>query len=227
MKDLFEIEHHRKSAVEIVVDKIKQLLLEKKLNPGDLIPSETVLADSLKVSRGSIREAMKILSALGVVEIKRGAGTFISTSFNKKLFDPLLFKILVSNSDHKELIEIRRLMEKGIVALILENASEEDFWQLEKAQKEFDEVEKKFPGDKEKGDEKDIYYHRVMGEITHNKIASSIYNFIIDLFAPTIDSAVGYDAHRAMHQAIMKKDYDRAMLSVEEHLKAWTHAKTD
>jgi GntR family transcriptional repressor for pyruvate dehydrogenase complex len=224
MSDIFEIAQTRKSAVDIVVDKIKELLIEKKLKPGDLIPSEIALAESLKVSRGSIREAMKILSALGIVDIKRGAGTFISTAENKKIFDPLLFNILVSDPDYHELIEIREMMEKGIVGLIINNGSEEDLMLLDHIQNEFDMVEHRDTINKEEGDLLDLKYHRTMGEVAHNKIISNIYSFIIDLFAPTINSTAGYEAHRAMHAAIMKRDHKKALEMVEKHINVWSNS---
>lgn len=223
--DLFKVEEQRKSAVDIVVDRIKLLLTEKKLKPGDMIPSETVLAQSLQVSRGSIREAMKILSAYGIIEVRRGAGTFISSSANQKNFDPLLFRILVSEPDYKSLIEIRELMEHGVVDLIFKNATEEDYQKLEKAMKNFDEIESTEPVNRQRGDSADIEYHRIMGEITHNQIVSNIYNFIIDLFTPTINSSVGYETHKAMHRAIMDKDYEKAMGMVRVHTGVWSSTK--
>ena len=224
MSDIFEIAQTRKSAVDIVVDKIKELLIEKKLKPGDMIPSETALAESLKVSRGSIREAMKVLSALGLVNIKRGAGTYISSSDNKKIFDPLLFRILVSNPDYHELIEIREMIEKGIVGLIIEKADDKDLQLLDSIQKEFDRIEHVATVNKAEGDRVDLKYHRAMGEILHNKIISNIYSFIIDLFAPTINSTAGYQAHKDMHEAIMKRDHAKAMEMVEKHTEAWIHS---
>jgi GntR family transcriptional regulator, transcriptional repressor for pyruvate dehydrogenase complex len=224
MNDLFEIKQTRKSAVDIVVDKIKELLIQKKLKPGDSIPNETVLAESLKVSRGSIREAMKVLSALGVVDVRRGAGTFISTADNQKIFDPLLFKILVSSPGYGALVEVRKLMEKGIVDLIIQNASGEDLMCLDDIQKEFDTVEHDSSIDKAKGDRLDIEYHRTMGLITHNPIVANMYEFIIDLFAPTINSTIGYQAHRDMHEAIMNRDLRTALEMVEKHTDVWVHA---
>ncbi len=220
--DLFRIEEKRKSAVDIVVDRIKELLIEKKLKPGDMIPSEPVLATNLQVSRGSIREAMKILSAYGIVEVRRGAGTFISSSANQKNFDPLLFRILVSDPDYKSLIEIREMMERGIVDLIFRNADDEDLKRLDEAMNEFDTIESQDIVDRELGDSADIEYHRIMGEITHNKIVSNIYNFIIDMFSPTINSSYGYRTHKAMHQAIMEKNYDEALEMVREHTGVWS-----
>ena len=224
MDDLFKAVEKRKSAVDIVVDRIKFLLMEKKLKPGDLIPSENSLAQSLEVSRGSIREAMKILAAYGIVEVRRGAGTYISSAANQKNFDPLLFRILVSDPDYKSLIEIRELMEKGIVDLIFKNALEDDFEKLDQVMKKFDKIESQNPVDRTEGDSADIDYHRVMGEITHNKIAANIYNFIIDLFSPTINSSAGYKTHKEMHRAIMEKDYEKAMSMVKIHTNVWSRS---
>lgn len=77
MEDMFRVREGRPSAVEWVIEKIKELLIDQKLSPGDMIPNEISLAESLKVGRGTVREALKILSAYGVIEIKQGHGTFV------------------------------------------------------------------------------------------------------------------------------------------------------
>ena len=64
----------RESAVDIVVNSIKQLLADKKLLPGDKLPNELEISEGLGVSRGSVREAMKILSAFGLIDIRVGNG---------------------------------------------------------------------------------------------------------------------------------------------------------
>ncbi len=225
MNDLFKIDEQRKSAVDIVVEKIKLLLIEKKLKPGDMIPSETVLSQSLQVGRGSIREAMKILSAYGIIEVRRGAGTFISNGANKQIFNPLLFQILVRDPDYHNLIEIREMMEIGIVDLILKNADDEDFRRLDEAMKKFEAIETSESPDREEGDAADIRYHRIMGEITHNEIISNIYNFIIELFTPTIDSSYGYETHKKMHKAIMDRDHAGALEMVKVHTGVWSKSR--
>ena len=223
MKDLFLVDQERKSAVEAVIDRIKSLLIEKKLKPGDLIPSEHVLAESLRVSRGSVREAMKILSAFGVIEIRRGAGTYISNSDNQKIFDPLLFKILVNGSDHIELIEIRNMMEVGVIQLLMRHATDEEFMQLDELMKEFTRAVKADRAG-EIGNTLDLKYHRMLGQMTHNSIVQNIYNFIIDLFAPTIDSRLGYETHRKLHEAIMERDEQKALAMVSAHTDTWKRA---
>ena len=207
--------------MEVVVDKIKSLLIERKLRPGDLIPSETVLAENLKTSRGSIREAMKILSAYGIVEIRQGQGTFISTAANKKIFDPLLFKILVSDYDYHELIEIRDIMERGVVKLVVANAGDSELEELNGIMDQMDDLHRSHDSDQERWDVLDIAYHRTMGRLAHNEIVHNMYEFIIELFAPTINARLGYHAHRALHLAIVARDLDLAMERLTEHTRTW------
>jgi len=220
--NLFEVANKRKTAVEIVVDKIKELLILKKLKSGDLIPSETVLADSLKVSRGSIREAMKMLSAYGIVEVKRGHGTFVSTMGNPKLFDPLLFSILISGYDYKELIEVRDTLERGIVRHVISWATDEELQKLNEIMLQFEQASREYPDDIERSNRFDIMYHQYMAELTNNKLYNNIYNFIIDLFAPTINALKGFETHRKFHEAIMARDEGRALVMLTQHTQTWS-----
>ena len=84
------------SAVDLVIDNIKSVLINKKIAPGDLLPSEQAMAEGLGVGRGSVREALKILDAFGIVEIIHGDGTYIATSANKKIFDPLIYSLIIA-----------------------------------------------------------------------------------------------------------------------------------
>ena len=113
---------NRESAVDHVIKTIKEALINNKLQPGERIPSELELSKRLSISRGSIREAMKILSAFGVVNIRRGEGTFIATNESKTIFDPLLFSFILSKPKIKEMVELREIMEINIKKLIINNA---------------------------------------------------------------------------------------------------------
>ncbi|MFR8544323.1 MAG: FadR/GntR family transcriptional regulator [[Clostridium] scindens] len=72
MSIFYEKASKRESAVDIVVNNIKQLLIDRRLKPGDKLPSELEISEGLGVSRGSVREAMKILSAFGLIDIRVG-----------------------------------------------------------------------------------------------------------------------------------------------------------
>lgn len=223
MEDIFAVNEGRPSAVDVVIEKIKELLIEKKLSPGEMIPSESALAESLKVGRGSVREALKVLSAYGVIEIKRGAGTYISSASNKKLFDSSLFQILVQEHDYTSLTQVRALLEEGIVKLVIEYATDEELAAMEKINNLLLEELAKPEVSIQTASKLDIQYHRLMGKYSHNSIVENIYNFIIGLFAPTMNPIheTVPDSHRKLHQAIMDRDPVLAVEQARNHIQTW------
>jgi DNA-binding FadR family transcriptional regulator len=221
---LFGVQEKRLSAVDVVVDSIKQLLIVQKLSPGEMIPSEQVLAEKLMVSRGSVREAMKILSAFGIVEIKRGDGTYISNASNKRLFDSLLFQILVQHRDYQALIEIRHLLEVGIVQLLVEKAGDEELRVLSQTMSEFERVWATPGIEISEINAVDLKYHRQMGKFSHNTIVESIYGFVYELFSPTMNSRPQnvIQVHRQLQDALEKRDKQAAVAAIDRHTQIWT-----
>jgi DNA-binding FadR family transcriptional regulator len=220
---LFSVEEKRPTTVDVVVNRIKQLLVEQKISPSEMIPSEQALAEGLKVSRGSVREAMKILSAFGIVEIKRGDGTYISTASNKRLFDPLLFQILVQDRDYQSLIEIRQILEEGIVRLVVKKAGDGEFEMLTGVIKEFEKLLSQRKSTIQECNAVDLKYHQLMGQFSHNTILENIYYFIIDLFSPTINSKQpgAFEVHGELHKALVARDEDRAVEAIKKHTQVW------
>lgn len=223
-EDIFLKAHERPSTVDVVIDRIKDLLINQKLMPGDLIPSEQVLADKLGVSRGSVREAMKILNAFGVVEIKRGSGTFISHASNKKLFDSLLFQMLVDERSYQNLIEIRGMMELFIVRMLIKKASDEELASLDDKFKQFEKALANPLSTEKECNDLDISYHRMMGAFCHNPILENMYSFIVDLFVPTIHSRTEGTAeiHRNLQSAINSRNEELAIEYMMNHTQIWS-----
>lgn len=226
-KELFKRNTRPPSNVDTVVSTIRDLLLRRRLKPGDLMPSENELSETLAISRGSIREAMKILAAFGVVDIRQGDGTYIATSINKKLFDPLLFSVLVSEPDLDELVELRILIECGIVDLIIKHASDEDIARLEERFLAMNEQEQRGETDRDTLLAADLAFHQTMGEITRNHLVQTVYSFVMDLFAPTMRPGHGLESHRMIIKALYDRDLAAAMAAVQEHDATWTALNRD
>jgi len=216
-----DVKKEKLSNVDLVIERIKTLLIERKLNPGDLLPSENVLSESIGVSRGTIREAMKILSAFGIVEIRRGNGTYIATSANRKIFDPLIFSLIVTNSDSEELIQLREMMEVGVIDLIIKNATDDDIEELKAAHQQMEDLVSAGVDDLDRLNACDLHFHRVMAKVTRNHLVENIYNFVIDIFAPTINARYAIDVHRKLLYAIVTRNRDQATSSEHEHTTVW------
>ena len=220
-EDLFAVRQSRTSTVDIVIDRIKKLLIERKLKPGDPLPSEASLSESMGVSRGSVREAMKVLSAFGVVEIRRGDGTYVATSANPRIFDPLVFSLLIHKTDPEELIQLRQMIEVDVTKLIIRNATDEQIGELQRVHELLHSKMDDSSTSDHTLDELDIQFHRVMARIAGNRLVENIYNFIIDLFEPTINARRGAYTHDLIMRAIENRDASLAESSEEEHIQAW------
>ena len=220
----------RASSVDYVVNSIKELLLSRKVLPGDRLPAETELTRLLSVSRGSVREAMKILSALGVVEVKRGDGTYISEGGGASVFDPLLFSLIVSQPKFSEVKELRLILEKNVVRLAICNAAEADIELLRKCFENTQGLTKDGKKDYAALLSYDLEFHKILGHACKNVPLETIYKFVMQYFESYIAQSLhkhsefsreSTETHRKILLAIEERDCVAAEKAVEESMEVW------
>lgn len=107
----------KESVVQSVINCLTDAMRSKELKPGDRIPPEPDLAASLGVARSSVREAIKILTYLGVLESKRSEGTFVCDGFKESMIDPMIYGIILNQDSFENLMELREMTETGIMRL--------------------------------------------------------------------------------------------------------------
>ena len=226
--DLFKAPH-RKSSVDTVIETIQDLLLTKRIKPGDRLPNEMELTKSLSISRGSIREAMKILASYGIVEIKRGDGTYVSRSLTRRLFDQLLFQLILSDNDKKKLAELRQLLEMGIVRVVIDNATGESMQLIQNAFERMERQANEQPHDSKLLTECDLYFHAAIARATENELIEKIYGFTLELFAPSIEEThrdaqsgnLALQLHKAILDGLKARDLKKTEKAVKESLDSW------
>jgi DNA-binding FadR family transcriptional regulator len=220
------------SSVDYVVNSIKELLLNRKVMPGDRLPAETELAKALSVSRGSVREAMKILSALGIVEVKRGDGTYVSNRGGELAFDPLLFSMIVSQPKFAELKELRLILEKNVVRLAIRNASEEELRALRSCFERAQALKNSEKKDHEKLLACDLEFHALLGQACKNGPLETIYKFVMQYFKTyiaqsllknTTPSKESSEAHNKILLAVEQRDVAAAEQAVEDSMEIWEY----
>lgn len=167
-----------KLLAEQVEDQIYHFILDTPIEPGAKLPNEFELGEKFGVGRSTIREAVKLLSSKGVVEVRRGSGTYVVTT-TKGLSDPLgLRSIRDKNALALDLVNVRLLLEPGIAEMAAQNATEED---VERLRRLCERVEVKI----QSGDryiEDDIAFHTC--------VAESSKNMVVEQLIPIIDTAV-------------------------------------
>ncbi|MEU1085620.1 FadR/GntR family transcriptional regulator [Streptomyces sp. NPDC005576] len=106
-----------------VVDGIKRYILDERLRPGDPLPPEPALCEALGASRSSVREAVKILDALDIVDVRHGHGTYVGRLSLSALVESLTFRGLLSPDDDfqvmADLVDVRELFERGMADRIV------------------------------------------------------------------------------------------------------------
>ena len=221
----------RISAVDSVIATIRDMLIARQLNSGDRLPNEIELTKKLSTSRGSIREAMKILSAYGIIEIKRGNGTFISHSMNDRLFDHLVFQMILTDADKKMLTELRELIEIGIVKIVLANATEADLALVRAAHSRMTERVNESETDPKTMTDLDLEFHLAIGRAARNELISKVYEVTLDLFKPSIEAThrLPDNSRNALrhHQDILSgleaRDRPRTEAAVKDSITQWAN----
>ncbi len=117
---------------QVIIDQIRELIHDGKLKPGDRLPSERELCTRFEVSRVTVREALRVLEAGGLVDIRVGAhgGAFVTTPSQARLGEGLADLLKLSPLTAAEVTEARMVFELGIVPLVVERATKEDIEDL-------------------------------------------------------------------------------------------------
>jgi DNA-binding FadR family transcriptional regulator len=116
---------------EAVRKYIKRFILDNNLEPGDLLPPETQLAEGLGVGRSSVREAMKSLQSLGIVDVRRGEGFMVREWNLDPVLETLSYGIRFNQAAFAELLQIRVWLEAATVSEVLQRITPQDIDELD------------------------------------------------------------------------------------------------
>lgn len=217
------------SAVDRVLDFIKSLILSKKLKPGDRIPSENELTSLLGVSRSSVREAMKILDAFGVVTIQTGDGTYVNRSAVRSAFDPIVLELALGDPEADKVLELREGLETTIARLVVANAGLEDLRDIRRAFGEMETANLEGVSDPERLLRYDVDFHLALARATKNPLIERVYGFVLEFFTPYIRKSISienaaarsHELHGAIVRAVEARDGRAAEKAAQDSLAVW------
>ena len=190
------------SISEIIVQRITDALISGELKPGDQIPTEVEFSEKLGVSRNGVREAIKVLVAFGVLEIRRSEGTFVVEEYNHKLLDPLLYGLILSEHSMEELLEVKIAIDNSLLYLAILNASDEEIKQLREYGLEFKEIMNAKPEDTEKMYQASKRFNEYLSEISRNRMLYQLDNIIRKIASFTRHKAIEVSVERGMVNAL-------------------------
>ena len=120
----------RHTVPDQIAARLIALITERQLKAGDRLPPERELAATMQVSRSSLREALRALAMVGVVEMRHGDGTYLTSLETDQLLRPVSLVLSLSDSSLAELFEARKLVEPGLAALAAHRISDAEAAEL-------------------------------------------------------------------------------------------------
>lgn len=208
---------------------IKQQVFEQLRNgivrgtwpPGARLPSENELVTTLGCSRISVRGALQMLASMGLVEIRHGDGTFVRSYSGEVLLSPLLPMIALEHTDIQHVLEYRRIVEPGLVALAVARAGDAEIAELECACKAL----RASTQDLRAFARADLDFHMALARASKNPVLVKVNSVIRDILSASWEEIVrtlgtrdGLRYHPRILDAVKARDARAAVALMEEHV---------
>lgn len=215
----------RQNIYQQLVEHLQQYIIDNSLRPGDRLPTEAELAARFRVSRQSVREAVKVLESIGVIETRPRDGSRLTKMSTQSLTDHLRFFFELDGATVKEMAAARRVIECAFVPVIIENADESDFQRMEAAIQRMREHTRRG----ETFAEADMAFHQALATATKNRVMAGfgamVQQFFIHLRnrikADEVKQRRSILEHEEILKALREKDAAAAQSAIEQHLRVY------
>jgi len=207
--------------IQTVLEYIREGIAKGDLKPGSKLPNETEIAEELGISRTPVREAIKILEAVGILEIQIGSGTFVRPSLAPSIAQLLMFQLYLQQTTPQKLMEARRIIERGCAELAAQRRSEQDLVAMREAIVRLEALSGREDEKPEETLEADLDFHRAIFKATDNELIKAIGSFVLEMVSPWIrqslrvtGAAKAAQMHRAEYTMIEAENAGAARESV-------------
>jgi GntR family transcriptional repressor for pyruvate dehydrogenase complex len=207
---------------EEVFSQLRELIGAGRFKPGDQLPAERELAETFKVSRTSVREALRALETQGLIVSRTGAGNFVADLPVESLVGPLARLLIDEKKALADVFEMRKLIEPQIAALAAERASGADIAQMRRIIRKQSAAVRRG----ETGVEADAELHFVIGRAAQNRALQKLVSGLMEILGRSREEslqtdkrrAASIEAHRRIVAAIEKHDKAKARSEMLRHI---------
>lgn len=215
----------RQTTADLVVERIAQVIRERKLSAGERLPGEHELVEQLRVSRPVLREALARLQSMGLIDIQRGRGTFVGSATSLANCVRLLRSaVTISPQELRSYAELRSAIEVQAARQAAERATDDDIAELAAVVRRLDDDELPYP----EALELDFQFHRKLLEVAGNPLIQNlmevIYEFVLTQMVRTTpsqrDNRLGRRLHKAIMSAVRNHDPEAAGKAMQQHMQA-------
>jgi GntR family transcriptional repressor for pyruvate dehydrogenase complex len=220
MKSDFEV-IRRNKVYEEVAKQIERLIL-KKLKPGDKLPSERELAEMLQVSRSSIRDAIRGLELMGLVEPRQGAGTIVRELSAESVVNPFANSLKHQRDQISELLDFRKMLEPPLAARAATHATDDEIAEMEEILQR--QENKMALGEAAVAEDTEFHYSIALA--SGNTVVLKVLDVVMDLLRETRERSLQVEGraqrslagHRRILAAIKRRDAESAKAAMRRHV---------
>lgn len=207
---------------EEVVNQIHDLIKEGRFKAGDQLPSERELAETFRVSRTSVREALRALETEGLIISRTGMGNFIADLPVETLVAPLAKLLIEEKTALADIFELRKLIEPHIAALAAERATKKDVARM----KEILEQQTRAVDRGETGVEADAELHFAISQAAQNQALEKLVSGLMEILSHSREESLqttdrrraSIESHRRILSAIEQHDQAKAQETMIQHI---------
>jgi GntR family transcriptional repressor for pyruvate dehydrogenase complex len=211
----------RNKVYEEVAKQIERLIL-KKLKPGDKLPSERELAESLRVSRSSIRDAIRGLELMGLVEPRQGTGTIVREVSVETVINPFADALKRRQELVSELLDFRKMLEPPLAARAATHAAPEEISEMEEILQR--QEQKQRQGEAAIAEDTEFHYNVALA--SGNSVVLKVLDVLMDLLRDTRQRSLQVEGraqkslagHRRILAAIKRHDAEAAKSAMRRHI---------
>lgn len=207
---------------EQVAKQIQQLVLRGVLQPGDRLPAERELATRFGVSRSTIRDAIRTLEVIGILEPRQGKGTVVREVSTDSLVVPLTRVLLHKRELVVELLDVRKMLEPALASRAAANATAEEIARMEDILRRQEEKMRRG----EETIEEDSEFHYLIALSAGNSVVIKVLDVLMDLLRESRARSLqvlgrrerSYAGHQKIFRAIKRRDGVAAAAAARQHL---------
>lgn len=214
-----------RQAQQAIQERIKDWILEQRLDAGDPMPTEAELMEQLNVSRNSLRESLKALQALGIIEIRHGFGTYVGDCSLDPFADALVFRgrksLRGDRHELREIVDLRQALEAGLINQLIETIDDESLHRLRDRLADLE----THAGHGAAGDAADRAFHDELYSAMGNQLMSQLLRVFWDVYHDLSDELPPVEqddddiisVHREIYEAVAARDPARASAAITQH----------
>ena len=208
---------------EDIVRQIRRLIKKGRLKAGDKLPPERDLAQAFKVSRASVREAIRVLEAAGLVKTHVGDGTYVETGSVENLVKPLATVVAGGRESLMEIFAVRKMFEPELAFLAAERATTDEVSELKRILSR----QRKKLGNRGLVTEIDYSFHLFLAKMAKSQVLLKLYNTLAELINQTREEFLqegdrpqkSVEGHGEILLAIEKGNPTLAKKAMSSHLR--------